>query len=184
VLFLAVTAEETGLLGSEYYATHPVFPLDKTVANLNYELFLPLGRMKDVTIYGYGQSELDVYAAKAAAEQGRYVAPEPFPENGMYFRSDHFSFARRGVPAMFFKGWSDNAEHGKKWTSEKIQEFWATRYHRPTDEYHPGESDLSGAVEDAKLFFKVGMMLATGGAYPQWNDGSEFKKIREDALNE
>jgi len=183
ILFVAVTAEENGLLGSEYYATHPVFPLEKTVANLNYELFLPLGKMKDVTIYGFGQSELDNYAANAAEEQGRYVTPEPFPENGMYFRTDHFSFAKHGVPALFFKGWSDHSVHGKEWTAEKIQEFWTTRYHRPTDEYDPGTSDLAGAVEDAKLFFKVGLALATDDAFPEWLDGSEFKKIREDAMN-
>jgi Zn-dependent M28 family amino/carboxypeptidase len=183
VLFVAVTAEETGLLGSEYYATHPVFPLEKTVANLNYELFLPLGKMKDVTIYGFGQSELDDYAANAAEQQGRYITPEPFPENGMYFRTDHFSFAKRGVPAMFFKGWSDHAVHGRQWTAEKIQEFWTTRYHRPTDEYDPGASDLAGAVEDAKLFFKVGLALASQSSFPEWREGSEFKKIREDDMN-
>jgi Zn-dependent M28 family amino/carboxypeptidase len=183
VMFVAVTAEETGLLGSEYYTTHPVFPLEKTVANLNYELFLPLGKMKDVTIYGFGQSELDDYAAVAAAGQGRYVTPEPFPENGMYFRTDHFSFAKHGVPAIFFKGWSDHADHGKEWTAGKIQEFWTTRYHRPTDEYNPDTSDLAGAVEDAKLFFKVGLALASEDKFPEWREGSEFKKIREDALN-
>jgi Zn-dependent M28 family amino/carboxypeptidase len=183
VLFIAVTAEETGLLGSQYYTAHPVFALEKTVANLNYELFLPLGRMKDVTIYGYGQSELDDFVARAAGEQGRYVTPEPFPENGMYFRTDHFSFAKRGVPALFVKGWSDHAAHGKEWTSARIREYWSTRYHRPTDEYDPRAADLAGIVEDAKLFFKVGVALAGGDDFPRWREGSEFKKIREDALH-
>jgi Zn-dependent M28 family amino/carboxypeptidase len=183
VLFVVVTAEETGLLGSEYYVANPLFPLAKTVANLNYELFLPLGRMKDVTIYGYGQSELDEYVARAAGEQGRYVMPEPSPENGMYFRTDHFSFAKRGVPAMFAKGWSDQAIHGKQWTAAQIQRYWAGRYHRPTDEYDPETADLEGIVEDAKLFFKIGHALATGDDYPRWREGSEFRKIRAKSTN-
>jgi len=183
VLFIAVTAEETGLLGSEYYVANPLFPLAKTVANLNYELFLPLGRMKDVTIYGYGQSELDEYVARAAGEQGRYVMPEPSPENGMYFRTDHFSFAKRGVPAMFAKGWSDQAIHGKQWTAAQIQRYWAGHYHRPSDEYDPETADLEGIVEDAKLFFKIGHALATGDDYPRWREGSEFRKIRAKSTN-
>ncbi len=131
ILFVAVTAEEDGLLGSAYYVEHPAFPLEKTVANLNYELFLPLGPMKDVTVYGYGQSELDDYVEAAAKKQNRYVAPDPFPENGMYFRTDHFSFAKKGVPALFVKGWTDHAEHGRDWTTGKIKEYWSTMYHRP-----------------------------------------------------
>ena len=179
VVFIAVTAEETGLLGSEYYAANPLFPLEKTVANLNYELFLPLGRMKDVTIYGYGQSELDEYVARAAGEQGRYVMPEPNPENGMYFRTDHFSFAKRGVPAMFAKGWSDQAIHGRRWTEAQIQRYWSGHYHRPSDEYDRETADLEGIVEDAKLFFKIGHALATGDDFPRWREGSEFREIRE-----
>ncbi|UCG51738.1 MAG: M28 family peptidase, partial [Candidatus Latescibacterota bacterium] len=176
VLFIAVTAEESGLLGSAYYVDNPVFPLPKTVANLNYELFLPLGRMRDVTIYGYGQSELDDYVEKAAVEQDRYVTPEPFPENGMYFRTDHFSFAKAGVPALFVKGWSDHAEHGREWTSKRIGDFWAHHYHRPSDEYDPSTADLSGIVEDAKLFFKIGLRLCMEDDFPQWREGSEFAR--------
>jgi Zn-dependent M28 family amino/carboxypeptidase len=183
VLFLAVTAEEMGLLGSAYYVAHPVFPLVKTAANLNYELFLPLGRMKDVTVYGLGQSELDDYVAAAAEEQNRYVVPDLYPENGMYFRTDHFSFAKVGVPALFIKGWSDHAEHGKKWTSQKVQEYWSTHYHRPSDEYDSRTADLSGIVEDAKLFFEIGMKLSTEETFPQWRNGSEFKAIRDKALS-
>ncbi len=183
ILFVAVTAEETGLLGSAYYAEFPVMPLDKTVANLNYELFLPMGKMKDVTVYGYGQSELDDYIADAAAAQDRYVMPELYPEKGMYFRTDHFSFAKKGVPAAFFKGWSEQAEFGKQWTADQIQDFWSNHYHRPTDEYNAGTADLSGIVEDAKLFFKIGYKLSTETTFPRWNDGSEFKTIRESATH-
>jgi Zn-dependent M28 family amino/carboxypeptidase len=183
ILFVAVTAEETGLLGSAWYVEHPVVPLDKTVANLNYELFLPLGPMNDVTVYGYGQSELDDYIAHAAAEQDRYVMPEQNPERGMYFRTDHFSFAKKGVPAAFFKGWSDHAVFGRQWTAEQIADFWSNHYHRPTDEYDPETADLTGIVDDAKLFFKIGYKLSTETTFPQWNDGSEFKKIREGAAD-
>jgi Zn-dependent M28 family amino/carboxypeptidase len=183
ILFVAVTAEETGLLGSAYYVANPVMPLDKTVANLNYELFLPMGRMKDVTVYGYGQSELDDYIADAAAAQDRYVMPELYPENGMYFRTDHFSFAKKGVPAAFFKGWSDHARHGRQWTADRIGDFWANHYHRPTDEYDPETADLTGIVDDAKLFFRVGYALSAESTFPQWNSGSEFKNIRDNATD-
>lgn len=182
VIFLAVTAEETGLLGSKYYAENPIFPIQKTVANLNYELFLPIGRMRDVTITGYGQSDLDNYVAEAASEQDRYTMPEPFPENGMYYRSDHFSFARKGIPSLFVKGWSDHREKGKEFARQKINEYWKTIYHKPSDEYDPTTADLSGNVEDAKLFFKIGIKLAMEDRFPQWTESSEFKVIRENSF--
>jgi len=182
VLFVAVTAEESGLLGSEYYAANPVFPLVKTAANLNYELFVPFGRMKDVTIFGYGQSELDDYVADAAAEQGRYVIEEPFPEKGMYFRTDHFSFAKRGVPSLFIKGWTEHAQMGADWTRERVLDFWANTYHTPHDEYDPQTADLAGIADDAKLFFRIGYRLSNEETFPVWRDGSEFKEIREEAM--
>ncbi len=178
VLFIAVTAEESGLLGSAYYVENPVFPLSKTVADLNYELFLPIGRMKDVTVYGFGKSELDDYVAAAAAKQGRIVAPDATPENGMYYRTDHFSFAKAGVPALFIKGWSDHREHGAEWTSVRIGEFWANVYHTPNDEYDPSTADLSGIVEDAKLFFDIGHRLAMTSSFPGWREGAEFRRPR------
>ncbi len=182
VLFIAVTAEEAGLLGSEYYVTHPLFPMTKTVAALNYELFLPLGRMKDVTVYGYGKSELDDYVAAAASAQGRYVIPDPSPENGMYYRTDHFSFAKAGVPSLFVKGWSESAAHGREWTRERIEDYWAQRYHTPNDEYDPETADLAGVIDDARLFFRIGYDLANGGDYPEWREGSEFKQVRDASM--
>lgn len=184
ILFIAVTAEEAGLLGSDYYVKNPIFPLRKTIANLNYELFIPMGRMKDVTIYGYGQSELDEYVRAAAEEQGRYVVPEPNPERGMYFRTDHFSFAKAGVPSLFVKGWSEHAEYGKEWTSETVRDFWANHYHRPSDEYDPQTADLAGIVDDAKLFFRIGLMLSKEDVFPEWREESEFKAIRDKAISE
>lgn len=182
IIFLAITAEETGLLGSKYYAEHPVIPVQKTVANLNYELFLPLGRMKDVTITGFGQSELDGYVEDAAKEQDRYIMADPFPENGMYYRSDHFSFAKMGVPSLFVKGWSDHREKGKEFATLKVNDYWANTYHKPSDEYDPATADLAGNIEDAKLFFKIGMKLAMENYYPKWSEGSEFKAIREKSM--
>ncbi len=175
-MFIAVTAEESGLLGSAYYVEDPVFPLSKTVADLNYELFLPLGRMSEVTVYGFGKSELDDYVAAAAAKQGRYVAPDATPENGMYYRTDHFSFVKAGVPGLFAKGWTDQRERGREWTSERIREYWANVYHTPNDEYDPSTADLAGIVEDAKLFFEIGYSLSMTDSFPQWRGGAEFKR--------
>lgn len=182
IVFIAVTAEETGMIGSKYYVQNGLFPPEKTIANLNYELLLPFGRMKDVTITGFGQSELDVYVEQAAKEQDRYIADEPFPENGMYFRSDHFSFAQAGIPSLFIKGWQDSRERGKEWAKDQINDYWANTYHKPTDKYNPKTADLSGCVEDAKLFFKIGYKLANETTNPKWNEKSEFKAIREKSM--
>lgn len=182
VLFVAVTAEETGMLGSKYYVENPVFPINKTVANLNYELFLPIGRMRDVMITGFGQSELDQYVEAAAKTQDRYIIEEPFPENGMYYRSDHFSFARAGIPSLFIKGWTDSREYGVEWAKAQINNYWATGYHKPADEYNPETADLAGNVEDAKLFFKIGYRLANEVTFPNWNPQSEFRAIRDASM--
>ncbi|MDN4753202.1 M20/M25/M40 family metallo-hydrolase [Porphyromonadaceae bacterium W3.11] len=182
IVFISITAEETGMLGSNYYAHHSLFEPQKTVANLNYELPLPLGRMKDVTITGFGQSELDQYVERLAQDQDRYIAPEPSPENGMYYRSDHFSFAKVGIPSLFIKGWQDSREHGKEWAREQVLHYWETAYHKPADEFDPQTADLSGNVEDAKLFFKIGWQLANEDAFPVWSDKSEFKSIREASM--
>jgi Zn-dependent M28 family amino/carboxypeptidase len=182
VLFVAVTAEETGMLGSKYYVENPIFPTNKTVANLNYELFIPMGKMKDVTITGFGQSELDQYVEFAAKTQDRYIIQEPFPENGMYYRSDHFSFARAGIPSLFIKGWTDSREHGVEWAKAQINNYWATAYHKPADEFDPETADLSGNVEDAKLFFKIGYRIANETSFPNWNKESEFKAIRDASM--
>lgn len=177
ILFLFVTAEESSLLGSKYYAENPIIPINKTLANLNYELLIPMGRMKDVTITGLGQSSLDQLVAEAAKQQDRYTIAEPFPENGMYFRSDHFSFARVGVPSLFIKGWSESREFGKTWAEEQIQNYWKNAYHKPSDQYLEG-LDFSGNAEDAKLFFRVGMMISENEEYPEWSSKSEFKHLR------
>jgi len=182
VLFLAVTGEESGLLGSGYYAENPFFPMNKTVACINTDINLFLGKFKDVTVTGFGQSELDKWLEVEAIKQGRYLEADPNPENGMFFRSDQFPFVKRGVPAIFAKGYVEAEKYGKEETLKRIADYWLNTYHKPTDEYHSGTSDLSGLVEDAELFYKVGLNLANSSEWPKWNDGSEFKSVRATSM--
>ncbi|MCP4102616.1 MAG: M28 family peptidase [Lentisphaerae bacterium] len=179
ILFFAPTAEETGLIGSRYYANNPVFETSKTVACINNDLMLPLGKMNDVMVTGYGQSELDNYVEEAAKLQNRYVLPDPSPETGMYFRSDHFSFAKVGVPSLFVRGNCDHAKNGKDWAHKKEKEWLANNYHKPTDEYDASWWDFTNIVDDAKLAFRIGFKLANENTFPKWNNNSEFKSIRE-----
>jgi Zn-dependent M28 family amino/carboxypeptidase len=180
VLFLSVTGEESGLLGSGYYAEHPLFPMNKTVAVINTDVLLFLGKYKDVTITGFGQSELDNWVKTEAEKQGRYIAPDPNPDNGMFFRSDQFPFVKQGVPAIFAKGYIDAEKLGKEKTLENLDQYWKTVYHTPQDEYKPERDDLSGVVQDAELLYRVGLNLANSQEWPKWNEGSEFKSTRED----
>ncbi len=183
IVFLAVTSEEQGLLGSEYYATHPVYALDKTVADINMDAMTLLGRMKDVTVTGSGQSELEDELAKAAAIQGRYLMPDPTPESGSYYRSDHFNFAKVGVPALDAKGRSDEATHGKDWTKEQNDKWRKENYHKPADEYVAGKMNFDGMEQDARLLFIVGCNLSMQTNFPKWKEGSEFKSIREQSVH-
>lgn len=178
IVFLAPSAEESGLNGSAYYVSHPIFPLNKTAANINNDLMLPYGRMKDLMVTGFGQSELDDYAAEAAKKQGRYILPDPNPHTGMYFRADHFSFAKAGVPALFARGNCDHIEKGKEYMSKMEKDWLANNYHKPADEYQDWW-DLSGIEEDAKLMFRIGWKLANEDTFPKWKEGSEFKAIRD-----
>jgi len=178
VIFLSVTAEEQGLLGSLWYAQNPIYPIDKTVANINMDGAAIIGRMKDLTITGHGQSTMDDIAAEEAKKQDRYILPDQEPEKGYFFRSDHFSFAKVGVPALYAKGSYDHREKGKEYAMGKRKEFTTTNYHQPSDHY-TDDWDLHGAVEDAQLFFNVGLRIANENLYPKWKEGSEFKNVRE-----
>jgi Zn-dependent M28 family amino/carboxypeptidase len=178
VVILFPTAEEQGLLGSQYYAENPSFPINKTIACFNNDLMLPVGRMKDVMITGYGQSDLDDMIAEEAALQDRYIARDPNPQTGMYFRSDHFSFAKKGVPSAFVRGNVESREHGREWASKMEQDYINNRYHKPADNYEPDKWDFSGIEEDAKLCFSVGYRLVNSDFYPSWKAGSEFKNVR------
>ena len=183
VVFLAVTVEEQGLLGSEYYAQNPVYPINETVANINMDGFWFLGPMKDLTIVGYGQSELDEYAEEAAKAQGRYIIPDPQPEKGFFFRSDHFNFAKVGIPALYASGESEQADKGLEWTKDKNAEWTQKHYHQPSDEYIPEEWNFEGMAKDAELLFDVGRKLADEAVFPNWKPGSEFKNIRDSYMN-
>ncbi|MFD2246247.1 M28 family metallopeptidase [Pontibacter ruber] len=178
IVFLAVTAEEQGLWGSAYYAENPVFPKEKTVANINMDMLNSYGRTKDIVLFGMGQSELEDYMAEEARKVGRYVAPEPNPEAGLYYRSDHFNFAKIGIPALFIGPGIDDVEKGKEYGKQQLDAFYANYYHKPSDEVHEGYV-MEGAVEDLTLLFQVGKRLSATGAWPKWKAGSEFKAVRE-----
>jgi Zn-dependent M28 family amino/carboxypeptidase len=181
VLFLAVTAEEQGLLGAAHYAANPVYPPQNTIANINMDAFRPIGRTKDFVIVGYGQSELEDLATVAAEKQGRYVSPYPKPEEGSFFRSDHFCFAKIGVPALYGKGGTDHREKGKEYGEEMYAKYTAEDYHKPSDEWKES-LNIEGVVEDVQVFFEVGYRLATEDINPDWKEGSEFKAIRQASL--
>ena len=178
VMLFFPTAEEQGLLGSNYYVDNPAFPIEKTVANINNDLVLPIGRMKDVMVTGFGQSELDDYLVVAAAKQDRYIFPDPNAHTGMYFRSDHFSFAKKGVPALYARGNCDSREYGKEWAAGQEKDYIDTKYHKAADNYYPEIWDMSGIVEDAQISFDIGYQLANSDKWPAWKEGSEFKSLR------
>ncbi len=181
LLFLAVTAEEQGLLGSEYYARFPLYPLDKTLAEINLDGMNMWGRTRDIVVIGLGMSELDDYLAAAAAEQGRTLVPDAEPEKGFYYRSDHFNFAKVGVPALNKDSGLDYIGKPPDYGREKRAEYNRTSYHAPSDEVR-SDWDLSGFGEDAKLLLAVGVRVANADRYPAWKAGSEFKAIRERML--
>ena len=182
VLFLFVTAEEQGLLGSAYYAANPVYPITKSVANINMDALNPFGKMKDLTIIGYGQSDMDDYAAEAAKTQDRYVQGGQEPEKGFFYRSDHFNFAKVGIPALYAQGGYDHVEKGKEYAMERQNDFTSKRYHKPSDEYDDTTWDLSGLQQDAQLFFNIGHKIANESTFPEWKEGSEFKAKRDEDM--
>lgn len=179
IIFLSVTGEEQGLLGSEYYAQHPVYPADKTAANINMDVINALGKTKDIEITGAGQSELEDYLRKEVESKGRYIAKESHPEAGHYFRSDHFNFAKVGIPALTTGAGIDNVEKGKAYGQKMQDEYTEKYYHRPSDEYDAKRWDLSGGIEDIALLFQVGKRIAFETSWPKWKEGSEFKALRK-----
>ena len=181
IIFLAVTGEEQGLLGSEYYAEHPIYPLQKTLAAINMDGMNVWGRTRDITVIGLGASELDDYLKKAAAAQGRVLRPDPESEKGFYYRSDHFNFAKQGVPALDANEGIDFIGKPKGYGLKMRELYTSHDYHAPSDEVKPGW-DLSGAVEDAQLFFTVGYQVANAAKWPQWAPGNEFRAIRDKML--
>ena len=173
--FLAVTAEEQGLLGSKYYAANPVIPANKTVANINMESLNLLGKVKDISVVGIGKSQMDELLATAAKEQGRTVSGDPKPSSGGYYRSDHFAFANMGVPAMYAGGGTQAFDDETANYRKRMSLVLRGCYHQPCDRYRD-EWDLSGAVQDLQLFYKVGFDISQQTQWPTWNENSEFQR--------
>ncbi|MCU0729080.1 MAG: M28 family peptidase, partial [Sphingopyxis sp.] len=178
LVFLAVTAEESGLLGSKYYAENPVFPLNQTVGGVNMDALIPTAPARNVTIIGRGKSELDAYLDRALADAGRVGEDEPTPERGFYYRSDHFSFAKLGVPMLYFKNGTDLIEGGTAAGAAAMQTYTSDLYHGPDDEM-AAFTRWDGIMADLGLYYSVGRALANDRTWPNWVAGDEFRAIRD-----
>ena len=181
IVFLAVTAEEQGLLGSEYYASHPIFALNKTVADLNMDALGSYGETNNFAITGKGQNDLDDYVAEFAKADGKKLTGDKNPGAGGYYRSDHFNFAKVGVPALDMNNGAESTAHGEAYGKAKQKEYGDLHYHQPSDSYTP-DMDANGMAQVANLLFKVGNKLANETTFPGWKAGSEFKAIREKSM--
>jgi Zn-dependent M28 family amino/carboxypeptidase len=173
IVFIAFTAQESGLLGSEFYVENPLFPLRRTVGVLNLDGLRIGGRTRDVMVYGFGNSELEEYVRTAALLQGRVVSPEVNPEQGLYYRSDQFSFAEHGVPALYVKAGIDDSARGPAWGRAQLEDYRAHRYRQPSDSYSE-DWDVWGAVDDLTLYYSIGDRLARNRRFPRWYPNSEF----------
>jgi Zn-dependent M28 family amino/carboxypeptidase len=177
-LFLAVTAEESGLLGSAWYGNNPVVPLASTVGGVNIDAMQFFGPAKNVVVIGKGKSGLDAYLDRALATQGRVASDEPTPEKGFYYRSDHFSFAKHGLPMLYFENGQDLVNGGAEAGSAAAKDYEEHRYHGPKDEFDP-TWDWTGVGQDLKLYYDVGRALAVTSDWPNWTEGDEFRAIRD-----
>lgn len=182
IVFMAVTCEEFGLLGSKFYAENPIYPLNKTVGAINIDALNIDGKTKDMTIIGMGNSELDDFAVEILERDGRYVMPDPSPEQGSYFRSDHFNFAKVGVPSLYLARGVDNVEHGKEWGLAQSKKWLMENYHKPSDNYEPDVWKFDGMLEDVKVYFEVGYNLSMTNTFPEWTTGSPFKAARDQMM--
>lgn len=180
MVFLAVTGEESGLLGADYYAANPVFPLAQTVGGINMDAFLIAGPARDVTVIGPGKSQLDRFLDAALKADGRVESFDPNPEAGYYYRSDHFAFAKRGVPMLYLKGGEDLVDGGSEAGALLAADYRANRYHGPKDEFDLNW-DWSGVMADLQLYYRLGRMMAESKSWPNWNDGDEFRSIRDNS---
>ena len=181
IVFIALTAEEEGLLGSSYYANNPIYPLNKTVANLNIDAFSPLGETKDVSIVGIGQTEIEDYVERSAAKFGRTVVGEKNPTSGGFYRSDHFNFVKKGVPGLFMGSGSELISVDSV-ANEKRKEALANRYHKPQDELDENW-DFGGILADIRLFFDIGYVMSQEKTFPQFKATSEFRELGEKRLS-
>ncbi|WP_286261973.1 M28 family metallopeptidase [Thalassotalea atypica] len=183
VMFLAVTAEEQGLLGSAYYAASPLVPLANTIGGLNMDGLNNFGRTKDVTVIGLGMSELESFLEKRAKEQGRTLTSDSEAEKGYFYRSDHFELAKLGVPMLYPNSGSAHIEKGVAYVEEKANEYLSNHYHGPSDEYNENWV-MDGAIEDLQLYFLTGLDVVNAGQWPNWHQGTEFKAARDKSRKE
>ncbi|MCU0255504.1 MAG: M28 family metallopeptidase [Vicinamibacterales bacterium] len=178
VLFVAVTLEESGLLGSEYFGNHPPVPVARMAGGLNMDNLAPIGPARDVVVVGYGASGLDDYLRRAAEQRGRTLSREPTPEKGLYYRSDHFNLAKQGVPMLYPKPGIDLVDGGQEAGRAWLDAYVANHYHKASDEYDPAWN-VDGTLADLALYYDVGRAVANESGWPQWSDESEFRAIRE-----
>jgi Zn-dependent M28 family amino/carboxypeptidase len=176
-VFLATTGGESGLLGSEYYVENPVFPLRQTAAVFNLDTLHGGGPTRDVNVLGMGNTDLEEQVRGAALLQGRELTPEPTPEQGLYYRSDSFSFAKAGVPVLYAKSGLDDAARGPVWGRAQLEDYMAHRYRQPSDQYS-ADWDVRGALEDLGLYYEVGNRVARSRRFPRWYPNSEFRQSR------
>jgi Zn-dependent M28 family amino/carboxypeptidase len=181
VLFLWVTAEEQGLLGSKYYASAPLYPLNKTLANINIDAMYPWGPTRDMIVIGSGNTTLEDILAEEAAAAGRKLTPDMEPEKGRFYRSDHFELGKVGVPALYPKTGNEFIGKPADFGTKMRATYDATDYHKPSDEVKP-DWDMSGMAADARLLFRVGLRVVNGATWPAWKEGTEFKALREKSL--
>jgi Zn-dependent M28 family amino/carboxypeptidase len=181
IMICLVGAEEQGLLGSKWYAANPTFRPGKIAANLNYDSGNIFGETHDVTYVGFGKSSIDQIVESVAGEQGRVVKPDQFADRGYFYRSDQFSFARIGVPALYLEPGTDFVDRPPEWGRQQEEDYTAINYHQPSDEYDPNWN-LSGMIQDALVGFRVGLIIANADEMPTWNEGDEFEAVRLEAL--
>ena len=181
ILFLAPTAEESGLLGARYYAAHPLYPLAKTLANINIDGVNPWGKTRDIENISAGNTTLDDVFGALAAAQGRVVVPATQPEKGYLYRADHFEFFKEGIPCLYPNGGKEVLGQPAGYGRVKSEEYTARHYHQPSDKIDPAW-DLAGAVQDTQLLFEVGYQVAVGGHVPEWKPNGEFKGKRDEML--
>jgi Zn-dependent M28 family amino/carboxypeptidase len=181
VVFIFTTGEESGLLGATYYVANPLYPLSKSIAEINVDGLNVWGRTSDMVVVGYGQSNLDELLGEVLAPMDRSLAPDSEPEKGYYYRSDHFPFAKQGVPALYADSGVEFRDRPQGWGMDRRREYVAERYHKPQDHYSDAW-DLSGAAEDMEVLFQVGYRLASSQRIAEWSEKSEFRRVREAML--